>query len=58
MELEVPLPCFQQPATCPYLEPEQTNPSPSVLCFEDPIYTIPPSMPRSSSGPCPSGIST
>jgi len=41
MELEVPLPSFQQPATCPYLEPDQTKPRRSVLFFEDPYLYYP-----------------
>ena len=41
MGLEIPLSSLQQPATCPCLEPDQTNPRPSVLFFEDPLLHYP-----------------
>jgi hypothetical protein len=36
MEPEGSLPCSQQPATCPYPEPNESNPHPQTLFPQDP----------------------
>jgi len=38
----------QEPATCPYLEPDQSSPRPNNLLLEDPLNVNLPYTPRSS----------
>jgi hypothetical protein len=40
MELEGS--CSQKPATCPYSEPDGSNPQTSTLFFQDPFLYYPP----------------
>jgi hypothetical protein len=40
MEPENSLPYAQQPATCPYPEPDQSSPCPPIPLLEDPFWNL------------------
>jgi hypothetical protein len=42
MEPEGSLPFLQELATCPYYEPNESNPHPQTLFSQDPAYCYPP----------------
>ena len=48
MESECSLPHLQEAATCPYSEPDQSSPCPSIRFPEDHLNVILPSTPTSS----------